>query len=273
MERLREEIFGEVHAFYSPYLHALEKLAEGIDLDSAMRWSEEERAQLEERNANFVTLAQTGVALEITGHELEEQGAIVSRNLRRLPSDVQNSEAWKAAASGFQALMERLRFLRPLQRAGGNVRQVIAGDSIARFVLGFFSDVPERSRTKLTFSDSFRSIRLSEFTWRVYPVFLNLVNNALYWVRQVGGERAILVDLVGEEVVVADSGPGVDQDDVDSLFELFFSKRIDGRGVGLYLCRANLSAGGHHIRYVDKGEMSLLSGAHFAIPFRGLENG
>lgn len=273
LERLREQFYTEFHSFYMPYQQAIEKLAEGIDLDSAMRWSEEERAELEERNSNFVTLAQTGIALEITGHELEEQGAIVSRNLRRMPADVQNSEAWKTAVNGFQALMERLRFLRPLQRAGANVRQVITGEAIAGFISGFFGDLPQRLRIKLVLTPAFRSIRVTEFTWRVFPVFLNLLNNAFYWVRQVDRAREVIVDIVGDEVVVADSGPGVDPDDVDRLFELFFSKRVEGRGVGLYLCRANLTAGGHTIRYLSPEESNLLPGTHFGIRLRGLEHG
>ncbi len=63
---------------------------------------------------------------------------------------------------------------------------------------------------------------------------------------------------------------GVDNIDVKRLFTLFFTRKIDGgRGVGLYLCQANLAAGGHQISYVRDLEERTLPGANFVIKFRG----
>ena len=81
-----------------------------------------------------------------------------------------------------------------------------------------------------------------------------------------------MIDVVGDEVVVSDSGPGVDPEDVGSLFGLFFTKKArGGRGVGLYLARANLAAGGHRIRYEPNVSDMPMKGANFLILFRGAE--
>ena len=81
-----------------------------------------------------------------------------------------------------------------------------------------------------------------------------------------------MFDAMGSEVWVSDNGPGIDAEDVDSLFSLFFTRRIrGGRGVGLYLCRANLIAGGHSIRYEPSTKDTPLPGANFLISFRGAE--
>lgn len=73
-------------------------------------------------------------------------------------------------------------------------------------------------------------------------------------------------------VIISDSGPGVEEDDLESLFTLFFTRKLrGGRGVGLYLCRANLAASGHKISYSRAQSGSELSGAHFIIEFRGAE--
>ena len=108
---------------------------------------------------------------------------------------------------------------------------------------------------------------------RLYPVFINLVNNSLYWVGTSPVEnRRICLDVVNGEAVVSDSGPGVDAEDVGSLFSLFFTKKSrGGRGVGLYLSRANLAAGGHRIRYEGATALMPLKGANFLIAFRGAE--
>ncbi|RYD45781.1 MAG: ATP-binding protein, partial [Verrucomicrobiaceae bacterium] len=72
------------------------------------------------------------------------------------------------------------------------------------------------------------------------------------------------------EVVVADNGPGIDDIDIKRLFTLFFTRKVEGgRGVGLYLCQANLAAGGHQISYVQDNDRMVLPGANFAITFRG----
>ncbi|MCP6530844.1 ATP-binding protein, partial [Klebsiella pneumoniae] len=68
------------------------------------------------------------------------------------------------------------------------------------------------------------------------------------------------------EVFISDDGPGVDNDDLENLFTLFFTrKQKGGRGVGLYLCKQNLLASGHSIRYETRDDFKILSGANFAI--------
>ena len=105
------------------------------------------------------------------------------------------------------------------------------------------------------------------------PVFLNLVNNAVYWVAQSDRRREIRFDRVDDTIVVANSGPAIDPDDEPSLFQLFFSRRIGGRGIGLYLCRQNLAAGGHTIDYASQGPCRVLPGANFIIRFQGIRYG
>ncbi|WP_250313215.1 ATP-binding protein, partial [Escherichia coli] len=78
---------------------------------------------------------------------------------------------------------------------------------------------------------------------RIYPVFINLVNNSRYWVKETKEERRIIrLDVLDGLIYVSDNGPGVDPDDVSELFTIFFSKKQrGGRGVGLYLCKQNLA--------------------------------
>ena len=72
--------------------------------------------------------------------------------------------------------------------------------------------------------------------------------------------------------IVADNGPGVDREDIEKLFSLFFTrKQRGGRGVGLYLCRTNLQAGGHKIRYETIKEYQVLSGANFVLELNGVK--
>ena len=123
------------------------------------------------------------------------------------------------------------------------------------------------------FAASARFLRFSvyERPSRIYPVFINLINNAAYWVtRSSEAGRNIRLDVVEDRIVIADDGPGVDEDDLKHLFTLFFTRKVrGGRGVGLYLCRANLAAGGHIIAYATEDCFKILSGANFVIDFKG----
>ncbi|MDP1874832.1 ATP-binding protein [Phenylobacterium sp.] len=266
----RAEMEEEFAGRYPPLLRALQQLRDGIDLDSAFAATEDDRAELEDRLRDLHTVAQVGVTVEILGHELESLEGEVRRNLGNLPTEVRASTAFQRAMHAHVALAERLRFLSPMKVAGYRARETITGADIADYVGEFFEKVFRDQRIDFTASAAFRDVRIVDIPARIYPVFLNLVNNAVYWVSQ-REERRIRLDFVDGKVVIADSGPGVDRDDVPSLFDLFFTRRSFGRGVGLYLSRANLALGNHRIRYATAEDPKVLDGANFIIEFRGVE--
>jgi signal transduction histidine kinase len=269
MDIAREELYTEFGRYYDPYLHALQRLSEGIDLHTTINWNSEQRAELERRVEQLNALAQSGITVEIVGHELETLDAEISRNLKRLPRDVRQLDAYKLASSAHQALVTRLHFLTPLRIAGAQFKERITGQQLYEYLRDFFARQINESHINLEFSDSFMALSITDYPYRIFPVFVNLINNAIYWLRFVES-RFIRIDLLNGEVIIADSGRGVDPDDIEHLFELFFTRRVSGRGVGLYLCLTNLAASGHSIRYQHGGP--LLSGANFIITFKGLGN-
>ena len=155
--------------------------------------------------------------------------------------------------------------------AGYRPRQKITAKEIAEYIEGFFKRMIEASRVQFVVTDAFRNFTISDLQSRIFPVFINLVNNALYWVA-FANERVIKLDRVEDKVIVSDSGRGVDPDDIENLFDLFFTRRAQGRGVGLYLCRANLAVAHHVIRYAGNDDPKVLPGANFIIEFKGLKH-
>jgi signal transduction histidine kinase len=265
----RHDLEEEFAHRYEPLLRALEQLMEGIDLDSALAVVEDDRANLEDRIRDLNAVAQIGITVEIVGHELESLDAEVRRNLMRLPEEVRRSSAFKLALEAHSALTERLRFLSPLKVAGYRARETITGAQIADYVSEFFTRAFQENRITFQATKAFRSLRITDLPSRIFPAFINLTNNAIYWVTH-GVNRQIVLDLIDDKVIVADSGPGVDPDDVPRLFELFFTRRRAGRGVGLYLSMVNLSVAHHRIRYAAAGDPTILPGANFIIEFKGL---
>ena len=270
MDVLREELHSKFENYYVSYFRGLERVTAGIDVDIALTWGAEARSALEQRVDQLNALAQLGITVEIIGHEFETLDAQVGRNLRKLPTDVRQSDAYKLAMEGYQALATRLHFLSPLRIAGTQFRESISGQSIADYMQSFFAQQIGELGVDMNVSDSFKSATVVDFRYRIIPVFVNLINNALYWVKY-SVTREIMLDFRDGEMIVADTGRGVDPDDVDQLFEIFFTRRASGRGVGLYLCRANLAASGHVIRYQSGGPS--LSGANFCINIASEFNG
>jgi signal transduction histidine kinase len=267
----RAELSDAFSTKYQAFLNTLAQLIEGIDLEGAYAATEDDRAELEERLQDIQAVAQVGITVEIIGHEFETLEAEVRRNLSKLPPSVRETAAYKRALHAHQALADRLRFLSPLKISGYRSRETITGEQIAEYISEFFSGMFRDQRIEFIATKAFRGIAITDIPSRIFPVFVNLVNNAVYWVGQ-GEERRIVLDFKQGKVIVADTGSGVDIEDVSRLFTIFFSRRRMGRGVGLYLSRVNLTVAGHKIRYAGEGDPKVLPGANFIIDFKGVRS-
>ena len=275
LERERAKQDFDNSELFEPYLSALQSLAESIDLVSLAGFGMDQADELRSEIDRLHGLAQLGITFEIIGHEIEGLEHAITAALRRFPEPVRSTDAYRIVTENHEALIDRLRFLSPLKLSGEKMKRDLSGQDILDYVRRFFGDSLSRNDIKLKATPAFLSFSVYELPSRICPVFINLVNNAAYWVRQVGdGDKKILLDTVDSKVVVADDGPGVEDGDLKQLFTLFFTRKVrGGRGVGLYLCRANLAAGGHGIAYATDEHLKRLSGANFVIDFKGAKNG
>lgn len=270
---LQETLADENEAIFEPYVRGLESLKESIDLErlatSGMEDLADARAELERLNS----LAQLGIAVEITGHDLQDFDDIIAAGLNQLPKEIQDTKAVRDITLGYEGLTDQLRFLSPLRLAGVKVERWIDGAEIYKYISEFFAPTLTRNNITLDATKPFSKMRVFDQPSRLFPVFINLVNNSIYWLSTgTQTERKIVFDIVNAVAVVSDNGPGVDAEDIDNLFKLFFTKKIEGgRGVGLYLSKANLVAGGHNIEYAKQVDDMPLDGANFLITFSGAE--
>jgi C4-dicarboxylate-specific signal transduction histidine kinase len=81
-------------------------------------------------------------------------------------------------------------------------------------------------------------------------VILNLIINAVEAMSSMReGARELLIctekaESNGALVTVRDSGPGIDLNSVDRLFEAFYTTKVRGMGIGLAICRSIIAAHG-----------------------------
>ncbi len=269
----RERVDFDNSETFEPYIAALRSLQENIDLATLADYGMDTVDEMREEIDRLHALAQLGITVEIIGHEIQSLELTVSEGLAELPDTVKQTDAYTSAKAAHEALTERLRFLSPLKLSGDSSKTQLTGKLILDYISRFFGDSLLKRGIILNSSERFNQFSLLERPSRIYPVFINLINNAAYWVTRTNdGEKRILLDVVNDKVVVADSGSGVDEDDQKHLFTLFFTRKVrGGRGVGLYLCRANLAAGGHKIEYATEDKYRLLPGANFVIEFTGAQ--
>ena len=273
MDLLKQRLDEENAGIFNPYVSALESLQDSVDLEHLATFGMDEINDLRVELERLNSLAQLGIAVEIVGHELQSYDDIIGSALNQLPKDLRDTPAVKDIEFGYEGLTDQLRFLSPLRLAGQKIQRWITGAEIADYMREFFGVMLAKNKINFLVTESFRKVRIFDQPSRLYPVFINLLNNSIYWVGLSSSrDRRIVIGLVGHEAVVSDNGPGVALEDVDSLFTLFFTRKTrGGRGVGLYLCRANLTAGGHRIRYESDAKDMPLPGANFLISFRGAE--
>jgi signal transduction histidine kinase len=270
---IREHLEIENDQIFGAIARALDSLLIGVDLEGAARWAADERESLGARALQWEELAQVGIVVEIIGHELSEASSHVFRTFRNLPQDIKALPSIQSAEASFTGLVRRLEFLAPLKLSGRRMRSRISGARLASYLETFFEPTLASSGVELSFTTDFRRLVIDEFEYRIFPVFVNLLNNAIFWAAKANGagKGIVVLDATERFIVVSDNGPGVDPDDVANLFSLYFSKKVGGRGVGLYLSKLHLEHGRHRIRYGEDTSEKRLSGANFVVELEGMK--
>ena len=77
---------------------------------------------------------------------------------------------------------------------------------------------------------------------QLQQVFFNIIINAIQAMKD-GGTLLLQTDLVEDQdrkvvrVLIGDSGPGIEAEDLESIFTPFFTTKTQGTGLGLAICR------------------------------------
>lgn len=227
---------------------------------------ETEYEHLKEQHDKNLQLAQLGMALGILGHEFNNNILSIRRGLNEMNSFALRSESFKGVydrvKNGFDHLDAYLKTLIPLTKRTGRRKTQITGKAISEFIVSVFEERLEKEDIKLSFTSSFFNQTVSTFTSTLYPVFINLIENAIFWVGKSTGTKTITLDANKHGFIIKDSGPGIPTIDHQNVFDFGFSRRSGGQGMGLYIARQTLERDGFDI-YLEPYDPN--SGAVFHI--------
>ena len=233
LERLREQL-------------RLAATDEGMEQVATTDALEEEVEALREKEDAELQLAQLGMALSIVHHEFASTILGVRNSLRRLKpwadANKRLGPLYREIRTNFEHLDGYLTLFTPLDKRLHRQRIRIAGSEVQEFLTDLFDERLKRHNIRMVATDAFRTATVVGFPSAFYPCFVNLVDNAIFWVdsgnRHV--ERKIRLDAEGEAFVVEDSGPGIVPRDAAAVFEMGFTRKPGGRGMGLYISRQTL---------------------------------
>ncbi len=274
MKILHAKLDSENEDTFQSYLDALELMSENINIELIARQGTADNIALRDDLNRLNQVAQLGVTVEILGHELNNNERMLREGIRQIreSGDIPGTNL---VVEGFEALSQQLEFLSPLKLSGSRTRRQISGKEIECYLINFFDVVMKNRAIKIYSSDEFLAFSIYEQPSRLYPVFVNLVNNSVYWLVNSGtSDPKVYLSVEEEKVIVSDNGPGINPVDQENLFKMFFTRKSSGgRGIGLYLCRVNLMAGGHSIEYTTERKFRRLEGANFVIDFKGADFG
>lgn len=199
--------------------------------------------QMEERLKAEERLATIGRLAAVVAHEIRNPIAAISASAQMLGLSDRLTEDEKKAVSIVVRETERLNrwvsdlleYARPKPSEKG---PVILGDLLAEVAELVGAD-PGAARIQITF-DVEPDLVVFGDSQRLFRAFLNLARNAVeampnggrLWIRAfkdastVPGARWI-------EVKVSDNGPGIPRDEIDKIFDAFYTTKPGGTGLGL----------------------------------------
>lgn len=235
---------------------------------SAAQSSEVER--LREQVQTGLELAQIGMTVEMVDHQLQQAYHGMRDSLRTLRIMLKRSETALREIATLQGHFEHLETqyaqLQPLYRSGVRSKSDLTGLDIFQFITTFLGRALRTNAVRLEGTPAFRGFRVHEARRLLIPVFINLVDNAIYWLRK-SESRRIVLDVIDGVVTVCDSGPGIHEAILEDIFEAFVTTKPSGRGLGLFIARESLAPAGHKIWATNDERFRRLRGACFCVRF------
>ena len=155
------------------------------------------------------------------------------------------------------------RKLLDLNRPGLGDRQIMDLNKVVVDVTALMRSHLRRNRVRLELQLEPQLPRIEASPQQISQVILNLVNNSMQALESDNvmaddSHRAgIDVRTYGDNghviIEVADNGPGIDPDELETVFDLFYtSNKSDGMGIGLSLCRSIIEQNGGWIKACNR---------------------
>jgi hypothetical protein len=276
VKNIYTNLFEEFSEKYDTFINHIEKINPDVDEDLLVGYYKTQYEEINKRVEAVNETAQLGMAIEIIDHQFSVLYSQMSNAIKMLKESASKENKTKAMydqlKNSFEHLERNHKLLTPLYRTTRRIRKQIAGAEIALYLKSFFEKPFKDEEIDFKISNSFEKYSIYTFESIINPVFINLVNNALYWLKSVA-DRKIYITYEESKILVMNSGEKIMPADLEEIFNLFYTRKPDGRGIGLYLARTNLRSIGFDIYATNDKKYNRLNGACFIIEkYKGDKN-
>ncbi len=224
----------------------------------------EEVEELRERIQTDIELSQLGLAVGILNHEFNSTVKSIRSSLKDLKAwsdvDVQMENVYKNLKTNFDHLDGYLNLFTPLNRRLNRYKENIPLIEIKTFLIDLFKSRLERHNIQFKHTKGFANSKVFGFRSTFYPVFVNIVDNAIYWLNQSNvDEKIIRLHADDDAIYISNNGIPLAVQDSERIFELGFSRKPNGRGMGLSISKEVLNAENYDISVATPKEGSTIT--------------
>lgn len=272
MEELEKYVYESIKAEeikFESFLQRLQEMSFEKDWGKTLEAYKSKEIELTKQIDTFYELAQVGMSIEVIDHQFNVLYAQITTGLNKLKDvSIRNREVadiYSSLKMAFQHLESNHKMLMPLYRTTRRNKTLITGKSIEEVMYKFYGELMQKESVELICTEDFLNYAINSFESIIMPVFLNIVNNAIYWLGYAEGKRTIKMDIKNDEILIMNSGPKMSHTELTRCFEIFYTKKASGRGIGLYLARKCLNSIDKDIYATNDETYNLLDGACFVI--------
>jgi len=255
--RKNTETLSKVRDMLTAISSNIEQGLDIVESDIVEAMDQELQGLREQTNAD-AELVQLGLAVAVINHEFEAAIKGVRRSLRELrPWASANDDLaalYQEIRNNFDHLDGHLNLFTPLQRRLYRKAISIKGSDINHYVRTLFEVRLKRHNIALKTTDDFLHAEITGFPSTVYPVFVNILDNAIFWLKDVKSEKLITLDAEEGAFLISNNSLAIHKRDYKAIFEQGFTRKPGGRGLGLFISRKALQKEGMDIEVVPNDD-------------------
>jgi hypothetical protein len=214
--------------------------------------------ELKNQLENEYELFQLGTAVSIIHHEFGQTAASLKKSIDDL-------SVWANMNKGLQPLYTQLsvsynhldnylKLFTPLSKRTKSKATDIQGKEITKYICDLFSKRCDDEKITIESTESFNTNIISIDMSVILPVFVNIVDNSLFWLKAIPIEkgRKIQFDINKKRsLIISDNGPGFKKLTEQLIFERGYSTKPGGRGLGMYISKQVLNQEHYDIRTTE----------------------
>ncbi|MEY9096708.1 ATP-binding protein [Paenibacillus sp. RC84] len=250
----------------------LGKVIENLDSINILNNDEFLIGLLKKEVEMYRDLSAVGLAAEMTSHEFNSLNKVIRENVDALSKALKPTPLAPVIQRVNQSFtsLERLQArMSPLYRQSRKRSKDINLKIFIDDVLEYFSTDITKYTIKII-NDIPENLIIREVEPVLFTPIANVISNSIYWMlNQDRREIHFYYSETNQTLFIHDTGQGIKETDMVRVFEPYFTKKLQGRGLGLFLSRDTLESRGHFLFLEDNNNtLRNLGGACFGIQFK-----